>query len=85
LRTDDEEAAAEAVSGDSDERDRRPSVTVEDLERWTDHGAVWRALEITDELAVVELCTCYGEPVDVVEGAGPELVAYVREHKDEAS
>ena len=58
----------------------RPSVTVEDLERWTDHGALWRALEVSDERAVVELCTCFGEAVDVVEGRGTALIAYVREH-----
>ena len=54
----------------------RPSITVEDLERWTDNGAQWRALEVSDERAVVELCTCYGEPVDVVEGtdAGADRV-----------
>jgi hypothetical protein len=58
----------------------RPTVTVEELERWTDHGAQWRALELSDDRAVVELCTCYGEPVDVVEGATAELIAYVRDH-----
>jgi hypothetical protein len=60
--------------------DARPSVTVEDLERWTDHGALWRALEVSDERAVVELCTCFGEAVDVVEGRETALIAYVREH-----
>jgi hypothetical protein len=63
--------------------DARPSVTVEDLERWTDNGAVWRPLEVSDDRAVVELCTCYGEAVDVVEGREPELIAYVREHAGE--
>jgi hypothetical protein len=60
----------------------RPTVTVEDLERWEDNGATWRALEVTDERAVVELCTCYGEPVDVLRGEGRELVEYVRAHRD---
>ncbi len=58
----------------------RPSITVEDLERWTDHGAQWRALEVSDERAVVELCTCFGEVVDVVEGREPALILYVSEH-----
>jgi len=57
----------------------RPGLTRADLERWEDNGAGWRALEVTDERAVVELCTCYGEPVDVLAGEAPELVAYVRE------
>jgi hypothetical protein len=56
----------------------RPTLTLEDLERWVENGAAWRALEVSDERAVVELCTCYGEPVDVLAGAAPELVAYVR-------
>jgi len=62
----------------------RPAISAEDLERWTDNGAQWRPLEVTDERAVVELCTCYGEPVDVVEGGTPALIAYVREHADES-
>jgi hypothetical protein len=68
------------VSGGAGERDERPSVTVEDLERWTDHGAMWRPLEISDERAVVELCTCYGEAVDVVEGRTSDVIDYVRGH-----
>jgi hypothetical protein len=53
-------------------------LSVEDLRRWEDHGAQWRVLELTDEHAVVELCTCYGEPVDRGEGTAPELLRYVR-------
>jgi hypothetical protein len=60
--------------------DERLVLTVDDLERWTDNGAQWRPLEVSDELAVVELCTCYGEPVDVVQGRSAALIAYVREH-----
>jgi hypothetical protein len=56
----------------------RPTLTVADLERWADNGASWRAVEVTDERAVVELCTCFGEPVDLLSGETPELVAYVR-------
>jgi hypothetical protein len=63
----------------------RPAITAEDLERWTDHGAQWRPLEVSDELAVVELCTCYGEAVDVVEGRSPTLIAYVRAHAGDAA
>ena len=48
------------------EQQARPPTTIEDLERWEEHGAIWRARELTDERAVVELCTCYGEPVDLV-------------------
>ncbi len=58
----------------------RPEVTVEDLKRWVDHGATWRPLEISDELAVVELCTCSGEPMDTVQSAAPALIEFVRSH-----
>ncbi len=59
----------------------RAPVTIEDLERWKDHGAVWRAVEVSDQRAVLELCTCYGEPVDIVQSHAAELIAYVREHR----
>jgi hypothetical protein len=69
------------VSGEEPRSDRvRAAVTVEDLRRWEDHGASWRAVEISDERAVVELCTCYGEPVDIVQSEAPELIEFVRAH-----
>jgi hypothetical protein len=51
---------------------------VADLERWRDHGATYRVLELRDERAVVQLCTCYGEPVELLESSEPELIAYLR-------
>jgi hypothetical protein len=54
------------------------STTIEDLERWEEHGAIWRPFEVTDERAVVQLCTCYGEPVDLVESDDPKLIEFVR-------
>jgi hypothetical protein len=63
-------------------RDERPAVTVEDLTRWEAHGAFWRAVEVSDERAVVELCTCYGEPVDMVRSEAPELIAFVRARRE---
>jgi len=56
-------------------------VTVEDLERWQEHGAIWRMLEVSDQAAVVQLCTCYGEPVDVVSSQDAEVIAFVRAHR----
>jgi len=56
----------------------RSGLTVSELEQWELHGAIWRALEVTDARAVVELCTCSGERVDVVEGDAPELIEFVR-------
>jgi hypothetical protein len=61
----------------------RPVATIEDLQRWEDHGATWRALELSDERAVVELCTCYGEPVDLVQSEDAVVIAFVRRHPRE--
>ncbi|HUO69366.1 MAG TPA: hypothetical protein VMU39_01210 [Solirubrobacteraceae bacterium] len=61
----------------------RASITVAELKRWEDHGATWRAVEVSDEHAVVELCTCYGEPVDLARSEAPELIAFVRAHPDD--
>lgn len=58
----------------------RPTLSAADLERWHEGGATWRALRVSDEEAVIELCTCTGEPVDVLAGRDPELVAFVRAH-----
>ena len=56
----------------------RSGLTISELEDWELHGATWRPLEVTDVRAVVELCSCSGEPMDVVEGEGPELIEFVR-------
>jgi hypothetical protein len=56
----------------------RPPITIEGLERWVENGATWRALEVSDERAVVELCTCYGEPVDRLQTAEPGVIDFVR-------
>jgi hypothetical protein len=61
----------------------RPGLTVAELEDWELHGAVWRALEVSDERAVVELCSCSGEPMDVVAGDAPELIEFVRARREE--
>jgi hypothetical protein len=66
------------VHGKPDDPADRPLITLADLQRWEDHGAGWRALEIADGWAVVELCTCHGEAVDVVRGETPELIAFLR-------
>jgi hypothetical protein len=56
---------------------------VEDLRRWEEHGAMWRALEVSDDRAVVELCACHGEPVDVVQSEDVEFIAFVRQHRED--
>ena len=52
---------------------------IETLRRWEDHGAVWRALHVSDERAIIDLCTCTGEPVERLESADPDLIRFVRE------
>lgn len=52
---------------------------VEQLQRWEEHGAVWRALSVGEERAVVELCTCTGERVELLESDDPELIRFLRE------
>jgi hypothetical protein len=59
------------------------SITLDELERWVDHGATWRAVEVSEQRALVELCTCHGEPIDYVRGEAPELIEFVRLHRDD--
>ena len=60
----------------------RPA-TIAELEDWERNGARWRALELSKERAVVELCTCYGETVDVVESDDPDFIMFVRTRSDD--
>jgi len=48
------------------------------LQRWEDAGAQWRLFEFNDEGAVVELCTCDGEPVDRLQAGDPEFLELLR-------
>lgn len=56
---------------------------VEQLQRWEEHGALWRALSVGEERAVVELCTCTGERVELLESDDPELIRFLRERVHE--
>jgi hypothetical protein len=60
-----------------------PESPIDTLTRWEDAGAVWRAVHVSDERAVVDLCTCTGEPVDRLESDDPELIRFIRA-RDEA-
>lgn len=62
----------------SDDGSAMNSVTVEHLEDWELNGATWRAVELDDRHAVIDLCSCSGERMDRVESGQPELIAYVR-------
>ncbi len=73
--------SAQDPRGEGEPERVRAPITVDDLRRWEDNGATWRAVEISDARAVVELCTCYGEAVDLVQSEAPELIAFVRTHR----
>ncbi|MEA2449045.1 MAG: hypothetical protein QOG63_977 [Thermoleophilaceae bacterium] len=51
---------------------------VDTLTRWEDAGAVWRAVHVSDARAIVDLCTCTGEPVERLESDDPELIRFIR-------
>ena len=50
------------------------------LEDWELHGATWRTVEFGEERVVLELCSCSGEPMDLVESEDAKLIDYVRRH-----
>ena len=52
---------------------------VEVLQRWRDSGATYRILHLSDEAAIVQLCTCSGEPVERLESRDPEFLGYLRD------
>jgi hypothetical protein len=47
------------------------------LLRWEQHGAVWRAKSVSEMEAVVDLCTCAGEPVDQLRITDPAVLRYL--------
>jgi hypothetical protein len=55
-----------------------PSVTIEDLERWEDGGAIWRPFEVTDRHAVIDLCSCTGEAMERVQSDAEDVIELAR-------
>ena len=55
------------------------------LERWEANGAVWKTVLVSEGLAIVDLCTCHGEPVDRIETDDAASIAYVRARLDDES
>ncbi len=55
-------------------------LTIEELERWVDFGAKWRAISVTDELAIVDMCQCTGDLVERRKTASADVIAYLRTH-----
>jgi hypothetical protein len=47
------------------------------LQRWEDYGAIWRVRSVSEEEAVVDMCTCHGELVDELRSGDPELLRYL--------
>ncbi len=56
-----------------------PEDPVDVLQRWTGSGATYRILHLSDEAAIVLLCTCTGEPVERLESRDPRFLGYLRE------
>jgi hypothetical protein len=53
-------------------------LTVDALERWVQSGAHWRVVEISVEHAVVEMCSCTGEPMQRLSTSDPAVIGYLR-------
>ncbi len=54
------------------------TLTIDGLERWVLSGAHWRVVDISREHAVVDLCTCMGEPTERVESDDAAVIGYLR-------
>jgi hypothetical protein len=48
------------------------------LENWTFTGGRWRIVSLSDARAVVDLCTCTGEPLQRLESDDPAVIAFLR-------
>jgi hypothetical protein len=63
---------------DAGQQWRAPSVTIEDLKRWEDNGAMWRPFEVTDTRAVIDLCSCTGEAMERVQSDAEDVIELAR-------
>jgi hypothetical protein len=54
------------------------TLTIDGLERWVLSGASWRVVDISNERAVVDLCTCMGEPRERLQSNDPSVIGYLR-------
>jgi hypothetical protein len=55
-----------------------PEPPLDTLQRWEEAGALWRTRSLRGDEAVVELCTCHGEPVDELRSGDPALLRYLQ-------
>jgi len=62
-------------------------INVEDLERWTEAGATWRLVEMSEDRVVIDMCQCTGELVERRSSVDPAVLAYVRDalHADRST
>jgi hypothetical protein len=51
---------------------------LENLESWALSGGTWRIVSISDERAVVDLCTWTGEPMQRLASDDPAVIAHLR-------
>jgi hypothetical protein len=51
---------------------------LENLENWTLSGGRGRIVSISNKRAVVDLCTCTGEPMERLESDDPAVIANLR-------
>jgi hypothetical protein len=47
------------------------------LTRWEQSGALWRTRQLGETLAIVDLCSCTGEPMQQLRSQDPELLRYL--------
>jgi hypothetical protein len=57
-------------------------VTIAELEDWQLSGAKWRPVEFERGRVVIDMCSCTGERMDRVLSEDPELIEFVRGHRD---
>lgn len=55
-----------------------PDALSADLARWREAGADYRVIELSADRAVVELTTCLGERVALVESRDRDLIEHLR-------
>ena len=48
------------------------------IQRWTDSGADYRVVHLSDDAAIVDLCTCHGEPMERLVSSDRRLIEYLR-------
>jgi hypothetical protein len=53
-------------------------LTITAIERWMLFGATWQMVDISNEHAIIDLCSCAGEPVERRETADAMVINYLR-------